>query len=114
MNIEYGFQATMTAKEGKADELVDLLLSGPTVGPSAHEGCLVFLVSRSATQHDVVHLVEGWVSEQVHHGVFDDPESQGYIARCAELVADSQYTDFVPLGGKANLAHATSPSATGR
>ena len=114
MNIEYGFQATMTAKEGKADELVELLLSGPTVGPSAHEGCLVFLVSRSATQPDVVHLVEGWVSEEVHHAVFDDPESQGYIARFAELVADSTYADFVPLGGKAILAPALSPSATGR
>ena len=114
MNIEYGFQATMTAKEGKADELVELLLSGPTDGPSAHEGCLVFLVSRSAAQPDVVHLVEGWVSEEVHHAVFDDRESQGYIARCAELVADSQYADFVPLGGKAILAQATSLSATGR
>ncbi|MER7558943.1 antibiotic biosynthesis monooxygenase [Nocardioides sp. NPDC126508] len=114
MSIEYGFQATMTAKEGKADELVELLLSGPTVGPSAHEGCLVFLVSRSATEPDVVHLVEGWVSEEVHHTVFDDPESQGFIARCAELVAESQYADFVPLGGKAILAQAMTSSATGR
>ncbi|MEV0291827.1 hypothetical protein AB0H36_47550 [Kribbella sp. NPDC050820] len=60
----------------------------------------------------MVHLVEGWVSEEVHHAVFNDPESQGYIARSAELVADAQYADFVPLGGKATLAPATSPSAT--
>lgn len=104
MSIQYGFQATMTAKEGRADELVELLLSGPITGPSAHDGCLVFLVSRSSTQPDVVHLVEGWASEEVHHSVFNDPASQSYIARTRDLVADAQYADFVPVGGKATLA----------
>ncbi len=103
MTISYGFQATMTAHEGKGDELVELLLSGPVSGPSAHDGCRVFLVSRSAADPDVVHLVEGWVSEEVHHAVFADPASQAYIDRSAALVADAQYADLVPLGGKADL-----------
>jgi quinol monooxygenase YgiN len=101
MNITYGFQATMTAKRGKGDELVELLLSGPTIGPAAHDGCVVFLISRSATDPDIVHLTEGWVSEAVHETVFTAPESQDYIARSAELVAEAQYADYVPVGGKA-------------
>jgi quinol monooxygenase YgiN len=101
MNITYGFQATMTAKHGKGDELVELLLSGPTIGPAANEGCVVFLISRSATDPDIVHLTEGWVSEAVHETVFTAPESQDYIARSAELVAEAQYADYVPVGGKA-------------
>jgi len=73
MNISYGFQATMTAHPGKSEELVELLLSGPTVGPASHEGCVVFLVSRSTSNPDVVHLTEGWVSDEVHETVFNAP-----------------------------------------
>lgn len=112
MSITYGFQATMTAKPGKADELVELLLSGPTVGPAAHEGCVVFLVSRSASDSAVVHLTEGWINEAVHEAVFTDPESQDYITRSAELVAESHYTDLVPVGGKAILVRPPSPDTT--
>jgi quinol monooxygenase YgiN len=103
MTVNYGFQATMTAHPGKAEELVELLLSGPSTGPSSHPGCLVFLVSRSQSDPDVVHLVEGWANVEVHERVFNDPTSQAFIARSAELVADAQYADFVPLGGKAVL-----------
>lgn len=103
MTIGYGFQATMTARPGKAEELVELLLSGPTTGPSAHPGCLLFLVSRSTADPNVVHLVEGWASAGIHEAVFEDPASQAFITRCGELVADAQYTDLVPVGGKAVL-----------
>jgi quinol monooxygenase YgiN len=103
MNITYGFQATMTAKPGKADELVELLLRGPTSGPAAHDSCTVFLISRSSANPDVVHLVEGWASEAAHAAVFASPEAQAYIARFDELVTETQYTDFVPLGGKATV-----------
>lgn len=103
MTIGYGFQATTTAHPGKAEELVELLLSGPTSGPSAHPGCLVFLVSRSTSDPDVVHLVEGWASAEVHDLVFADPASQAFITRSGELVADARYADLVPVGGKAVL-----------
>jgi quinol monooxygenase YgiN len=112
LNISYGFQATMTAHPGKSEELVELLLSGPTVGPAAHEGCVVILVSRSTSNPDVDHLTEGRVSYEVHETVFNAPESQDYIAKSAELVADAQYTDYVPLGGKAALGSTVMPQAT--
>jgi hypothetical protein len=37
MKATYGFRATMTARPGKGDELIDLLLSATTEGSGASE-----------------------------------------------------------------------------
>jgi quinol monooxygenase YgiN len=107
MIANYGFHATMSAQPGKGDALVELLLSGTTTGPAAHDDCLVFLVSRSASNPDVVHLTEGWTSEEAHDRVFTTDEAQVHIARFGELVdGETQYVDEVPVGGKALLTPA--------
>jgi quinol monooxygenase YgiN len=108
MIANYGFHATMTAQPGKGDALVELLLNGTTSGPAAHDDCVVFLVSRSASNPDVVHLTEGWTSEEAHDRVFATDEAQVYIARFGELVdGETQYVDEVPVGGKALLTPPT-------
>ncbi|GIH26306.1 hypothetical protein Aph01nite_46160 [Acrocarpospora phusangensis] len=103
MIVNYGFNATMTAKPGMGDELVDLLLTGLDEGnPGASEYCLVYLVSRSASNPDVVHITEGWTSEEDHHRIFAGPEAQAVVAKIAPMVAgESAYTDYVPVNGKA-------------
>ncbi|MEV4296275.1 hypothetical protein [Microbispora rosea] len=48
-----------------------LLLTGLDEGsPAESEHCVVHLVSRSASDPDVVHVIEGWTSEEDHHRVF--------------------------------------------
>ncbi|MEV0468256.1 antibiotic biosynthesis monooxygenase family protein [Nocardia tengchongensis] len=105
MNVNYGFNATLTARPGKADELVELLLSGLTEGnPGASEHCLVYLVCRSATDTNTIHVTEGWSSEQDHHRIFAGAAAQAIVAQVKELVAsEGPYTDYVPVGGKALL-----------
>lgn len=95
----------MTAKPGLGDRLVDLLLTGLDAGnPASTEFCLVYLVSRSAADPDVVHLTEGWTSEEDHHRVFAGEAAQAMVARFPDLLAgDSVYTDQVPVAGKAEL-----------
>jgi quinol monooxygenase YgiN len=66
MKATYGFRATMTARPGKGDELIDLLLSATTEGSGASENCLVYLVGRSAGNRDVVHVTEGWTTQDAH------------------------------------------------
>lgn len=111
MIANYGFHATMTAQPGKGDALVELLVGGPTTGPAAHEDCIVFLVSRSASNPDVVHLTEGWTSQEAHDRVFATNEAQAYIAQFAALVdGETQYADEVPVGGKAVLTPPTAPA----
>ncbi|MET4922404.1 antibiotic biosynthesis monooxygenase [Streptomyces sp. PSRA5] len=100
MTITYGFNATLTAKPGMGDQLVDLLLTGLDEGsPGSSEHCVVYLVSRSASTPDVVHVTEGWTSEEDHHRVF---AGEAIVARIGGLLAkESEYTDYVPVRGKA-------------
>lgn len=103
MKIGYGFNAAMTARPGMGERLAELLLTGLDEGnPAASEHCLVYLVSRSASDPDVVHVTEGWTGEEEHHRLFAGQAAQDLVARVQELVAaQSPYTDYVPVGGKA-------------
>jgi quinol monooxygenase YgiN len=99
MSVSHGFHATMTARPGKGAELVDLLLDAPSL---SNEDCVVFLVSRSAADQDIVHVTEGWVSEEAHGRFFATGEAQALVAKLQPLLAgESRYADEVPVGGKA-------------
>lgn len=105
MNANYGFQCTMTAKPGLGDELVNLLLTGlDEDNPGASEYCVVYLVSRSASNPDVAHITEGWTTEEDHHRIFEGPAAQAIVAQFADLlVEEPTYTDYVPVSGKATF-----------
>ncbi|MDX3772245.1 MULTISPECIES: putative quinol monooxygenase [unclassified Streptomyces] len=103
MIVKYGFNATLSAKSGLGDRLVDLLLTGLDEGsPGASEHCVVYLVSRSASDPDVVHVTEGWTSEEDHHRIFAGEAAQAIVAQIDGLLAkESEYTDYVPVRGQA-------------
>ncbi|WP_433368911.1 putative quinol monooxygenase [Streptosporangium sp. CA-115845] len=101
MTIRHGFHATMTAQPGKGDELVEALLNAPSL---PNDDCVVFLVGRSAGNPDIVHVTEGWVSQEAHTRFFATEPAQAMVAALRPLLADeSRYTDEVPVGGKAAL-----------
>jgi len=101
MIANHGFHATMTARPGKGDAVVEMLLGAPSL---AHEDCVVFLVGRSASDPDVVHVTEGWVSEEAHSRFFATAPAQALVAGLEPLLAgDSRYSDEVPVGGKATF-----------
>ncbi|MFG2715132.1 putative quinol monooxygenase [Streptomyces goshikiensis] len=105
MTVGYGFNATLTARPGLGDQLVDLLLTGLDEGsPGASEQCAVYLVARSAAHPEVVHVTEGWSSEEDHHRIFAGEAAQAMVARIGGLLAEEpEYTDYVPVGGKAGF-----------
>ncbi|WP_031168176.1 putative quinol monooxygenase [Streptosporangium roseum] len=99
MSVGHGFHATMTARPGRGDELVRLLLDAPSL---PNTDCVVFLVSRSAASPDVVQVTEGWVSREAHAAFFATEQAQTLVARLQPLLAgESEYADEVPVGGKA-------------
>ncbi|MEV6414505.1 antibiotic biosynthesis monooxygenase family protein [Kribbella sp. NPDC051718] len=100
MKITHGFHATMTAQPGKADELIAALLTAPSL---PNDDCIVFLVGRSASNPDVVHVTEGWSTEEAHSRFFNSEQAKAFTARIQQLVADSEYADEIPVGGKAAL-----------
>ena len=103
--VTYGFSATMTAKPGRGDDLIALLLSGLDAGnPATSEHCLVYLVNRSASNPDIAQVIEGWTTEADHHRVFATDAAKAIVAQFAELLdGDSEYGDLTPVGGKAQL-----------
>jgi quinol monooxygenase YgiN len=105
MKITYGFNSTMTARPGMGDKLIELLLLGVNEGnPGSSEYCLVYLVSRSASDPDVAHITEGWTTGEDHHRIFDSPAAKTIVAQFRDLLASEPlYTDYVPVGGKAAL-----------
>lgn len=99
MTVGHGFHATMTAHPGKGDELVGFLLDAPSL---PNEDCVVFLVSRSASDPDLVHVTEGWTSQAAHAEFFATEQAKALVAKLQPLLAgESQYVDAVPVGGKA-------------
>jgi quinol monooxygenase YgiN len=101
MAVNHGFHAAMTAQPGKGDEVIETLLNAPSL---SNEDCVVFLVSRSAGNPDLVYVTEGWTSEQAHSSFFATEPAQALVARLQPLLAgDSQYVDEVPVGGKAQF-----------
>ena len=97
LHATHGFNATMKARPGKADELIDLLMSNaPTENPS----CVLYLVGRSASDPDLVTVAEGWTTKAAHAANFARSESQSFIAKIAPLLqGDARYEDTVPVGG---------------
>jgi quinol monooxygenase YgiN len=97
MNATHGFHATMTARPGKADQLIELLLS---CAPTTNEHCVLFLVGRSASDPNVVHVTEGWTTKEAHAANFATDESKALVAKIGMLVREgAQYQDEVPVGG---------------
>lgn len=101
MNTTFGFHAVMTARPGHGDELVALLLGATSEGgPAANDHCIVYLVGRSASDDDVVHVTEGWTSREAHAENFARPQSQAFVVRIAALLGgDATYQDVVPVSG---------------
>jgi quinol monooxygenase YgiN len=81
MKANYGFTCKMTAKPGMGDQLVKLLLTGLDEGnPGSTEWCVVYLMSRSASNPDVVTVQEGWTTEEDHHRIFGGAAAQAIVA----------------------------------
>jgi quinol monooxygenase YgiN len=104
MKATYGFRATMKARPGKGDELVALLLTAATdSGPATNENCVLYLLGRSASDPDLVHVTEGWTTKEAHTANFAGDAARALVAKLAPLVTEqAAYQDEVPVGGKFN------------
>lgn len=102
MSIQHGFHATIPTLPGQGSALVELLLSAPSLG---NDDCLVFLVSRSASNPDLVSVAEGWSSQAAHARFFASAVAQDFVAELAPFIAgEATYSDIIPVGGKAVLS----------
>jgi quinol monooxygenase YgiN len=75
----------LTAKPGQRQEVVEFLLeSGRLFDDNA--GCLLYLVSESEDDPNVIWVVDLWTSEEAHTEALKAPELRPFIERAMPLL----------------------------
>ncbi|WP_245674077.1 alpha/beta hydrolase fold domain-containing protein [Actinoplanes rectilineatus] len=93
MDSGYGFHATVTALPGHGDEVVALLNDAPAV---PHPDCVTFVVDRSDTDPDTIHVTEGWTSEAAHRAFFGTAPAQALVAALQPLLRVTTRPSYDP------------------
>ena len=99
MSVNHGFHATMTARPGKGDELVELPARRAV---PANEDCVVFLVGRSAGTGTSSTSPRAGPARRPTAGSSRPRRHRRWSRSSRPLLAgESEYVDEVPVGGKA-------------
>lgn len=96
--MTYGLLNKLTAKPGKRDEVIDILLeSGKLLDDPA---CLMYMVSKAADDPDVIYVTDLWTSRQRHEKALTTPELRPFVEKAVPLLAGMpQQTEIKPVGG---------------
>lgn len=92
----YGLIGSMTAVEGKRDELIKILLEGVNDMP----GCLSYIVAKDPNDANGIWITEVWDSKDSHAASLKLPSVQAAIAKGKPLIAKfGSYNETEPVGG---------------
>jgi quinol monooxygenase YgiN len=92
----YGLIGKITARAGKRDELIEVLLTGAKDMP----GCLNYVVARDIIDADAIWVTEVWVDQAIHQASLKLSAVENAIAKGRPLI--SAFGDRVmttPIGG---------------
>ena len=96
----FGLFGTFVAVEGQRDALVAKLLKVAELMETV-PACLLYVVSKSTTEPDVVVVTEIWKDETAHGASLSMPGVRDLIQSTMPLVASvPESTRFTPVGGK--------------
>ncbi|HUO73857.1 MAG TPA: antibiotic biosynthesis monooxygenase [Solirubrobacteraceae bacterium] len=105
-----GRYVKLTAREGKGQELAELMCS-VAADLDSTPGCELYLVNRSQHEPDVVWVTELWLSQEALDSSLEALQSDEGKARLAEvmalLAAPPERIELEPLGGVGYLAGGT-------
>jgi quinol monooxygenase YgiN len=82
--MTYGYIGSLKAKPGHRDEIVSILLGG--VDGLRDAGCLLYVVSLSDTDGDVIWVNEVWQSKEHHDASLLLPEAKAAIGRAMPML----------------------------
>ncbi len=105
----FGLFGTFVAVEGQREALTSKLLKVAELMETV-PACLLYVVSTSASQPDVVSVTEVWKDESAHGASLSMPGVRDLIQSTMPLVSSvPESTRFTPVGGKglARLAGAS-------
>jgi quinol monooxygenase YgiN len=96
--MTYGLWNKLTAKPGKRDEVIGILLeSGKLLD---HSACLMYMVSKAADDPDVIYVTDLWTSKEPHEAALKTPELRPFVEKAIPLLEGMpEQQEFSPVGG---------------
>lgn len=92
----YGLIGKITAKPGKREELIRILLEGTTDMP----GCLSYVISKDSKDDHTIWVTEVWDRKESHTSSLSLPSVQEAISRGRPLIAEfGEQIEIEPIGG---------------
>ena len=92
----YGLIGKMTAKTGKRDNLIKILIEGAAEMP----GCLSYIVSKDSENDDAILITEAWKSKEDHQASLLLPSVKEAISQGRPLIESfDMYIEMEPVGG---------------
>ena len=96
----FGMFGKLTAREGQREALAANLLRAAEIMRGV-PGCLMYVVSTSATEPEAVWVMELWRDESAHGASLSIPGVRDLIKETMPLLASApEGTKFTPVGGK--------------
>lgn len=98
--MSYALVNKMTTKDGKRDEVLDILLkSGSAFDENEH--CLMYLVSKDKNAPNVIWVHDIWTDAESHEQSMQDETMQQYIKQAMPLLEGMpQQFEIELVGGK--------------
>src|ERR1700687_4777944 len=100
MNRYFALINKLTTKDGKRDEVVEILLEAGKPFQT-NPACLLYLVCKDAEDPNVIWVEDLWTSEDKHTAALAKPEVRSFVAQAVPLLEGMpEEIAAVPVGGE--------------
>jgi quinol monooxygenase YgiN len=98
--MAYALINRLTAKPGQRDRVVEIVLESGRLFDD-NEACLLYLVSESQDDPNLIWVVDLWTSEEAHSEALKAPELRPYVEQAMPLLEGMpEQIEVRPVGGK--------------
>lgn len=98
--MAYGLLNKLIAKPGQREQVVQILLESGTLFDD-NPACLLYLVSESADDPNLVWVTDVWTSQEEHAEALKAPELRPFVERATPLLEGMpEQMEIRPVGGK--------------
>jgi quinol monooxygenase YgiN len=98
--MAYALLNKLTAKPGKRGQVIDILIESGELFDD-NPACVLYLVSESADDPNLVWVVDLWTSQEAHAEALKAPEMRPYVEKALPLLEGMpEQIEVRPVGGR--------------
>jgi quinol monooxygenase YgiN len=98
--MAYALLNRLTAKPGRRTEVVEILIESGGLFDD-DPACLLYLVTESQDDPDLIWVIDLWASEEAHAEALKAPELRPFVERATPLLEGMpEQIPVRPIGGK--------------